>query len=77
MKIYQVSYRGRGILNGEHLGFEYVSSRRKAERLLRENTSDSKGPDDYCSPITEFNVTLDKAGILQALNRYGSHPDNG
>ncbi len=77
MKIYQISYRGRGVVNGQHRGYEYVSSMSEAKRRLRKNTNDQNGPDDIGNPIYEFNVEISKTGILDALNKHGGHPDNG
>lgn len=77
MKIYQVSYRGRGITEGEHRGYDYVSSKEEAKRLLRKNTSPECGPDDIGAPIRVINIEINKRGILSALNQYGGHPDNG
>lgn len=55
-------------------GFAWASSRREAnrkavdfERSLRDGTT----------TIEEVTITTDKAGVLRALNRYASHPDNG
>ncbi len=77
MKVYQISYRGRGVVNGEHRGYEYVSSKDEAARRIRKNTNSDNGPDDIGSPVIEINVEISKAGILDALNKHGGHPDNG
>lgn len=77
MKIYQISYRGRGVVNGEHRGYHYAASKKEAERLMRQNTNDQCGPDDIGEPIRVINIEISKRGTLSALNQYGGHPDNG
>ena len=81
MKIYQISIRSnaeenRGesaagrIRGGEHVGFQYYSSYEEARKYMKEN------PRWECE-IRMIDVPITKSGILEALNFYGGHPDNG
>jgi hypothetical protein len=74
MKVYRISYEaGADLANrGEHIGYDYTSSDRKARRLASKARRNS-----HVAEITSFNVEISKRGILWALNNYGEHPDNG
>jgi hypothetical protein len=73
MKIYQLGYRGVGVVNEEHGGYRYASSKREVARL----TAEAKSSDWPVEGVVEINVELTKSGVLRALNVYGGHPDNG
>lgn len=75
MKIYRLSYRGKdgGVVAGEHGGYDYVSSKRKAAKM-KARAADH---DQQVEEIKVIEVEISKRGILRALNRYGDHPDNG
>lgn len=74
MKIYRISYRGTGVTEGEHQGYDYVSSKRAVARIKRKSANND---DDYYFDVTQINVEISKRGILAALNDYAGHPDNG
>lgn len=69
MKIYKLSYRDEGY---EHKGYDYVSSKRKADRLAAKAHRH-----DYETEISVITINPTKKGILKALNQYAGHPDNG
>ena len=71
MKFYRVSLFGDTQVS---FGFEFFSTKREALRKVREEKTED-GIDD--AVMDEINVTPTKAGILTALKRYASHPDNG
>lgn len=54
-----------------HLGSVFSTSKRDAERALREHGG---GDGDQIIPI---DIEPTKAGILRALNRLAAHPNNG
>lgn len=66
---------------GESAGYEYFASRRLAEARVAEWYKEHKGldADDGATgaDIYEIWISPTKAGILEALNRYASHNDNG
>jgi hypothetical protein len=81
MRIYQISMRSnaeenRGesatgrIRGGEHVGFQYCSSYEEAKKYMKENPR-------WEGEIHMIDVPITKSGILDALNFYGRHPDNG
>ena len=51
----------------ESKGYEYFTNKKSADFAAR-------GEKDT---IDEFEVEISKQGIVNALNIYGSHPDNG
>lgn len=76
MRIYQNDLRGNGL---ESKGFTYHASRRaaraEAARIIRHTKED---PEPVVAVETNrLNVKPTRAGIIQALNRYGAHNDNG
>lgn len=69
MKIYRVSLddlRGDG-----HRGYEYCPSKGAANKTIRAVAETCQ-----CE-IEIIDVPLTKAGVLNALNQYGGHPNNG
>lgn len=70
MKIYRVSYRRQE--DHEHLGYEFYSNKRVAEKKQRQ--SNGKILDEE---VEEFDFELSKAGVLSILNQLAGHPDNG
>lgn len=74
MKLYRIAT----FEAGESSGYRYVGNQDEARRIARENKASAEevyGP-GYKS-IETIEVEPTKAGILECLNRYGSHPDNG
>ena len=59
-----------------HLGYEFCASKRDAQRTLRERGGSDLRPGESES-IRAIDIEPTKAGILLALNRLASHPDNG
>lgn len=60
-----------------HRGFDWFRSKQFAERRAdgwRRIHHDDEGAS---ATIEEISIPLTKAGILDALTRYASHPDNG
>ena len=74
MKIYRISSVGgdASAVTGEHQGYQYVSNKRDLRKSLREATSF-----DHDAEFEVINVEISKRGILEALNKYGEHPNNG
>lgn len=78
MKIYRV--KKVSSLNSSE-GFEYFTSKVKAEKALKnfknqcENERTGFIADQ--SRIEIINVRITGRQIIQLLNRYGDHPDNG
>lgn len=76
MKIYRLS---KSQNYGEHVGYEYFSIRREAEKAFRDWMS---GEEEWVcgaegTKIEIIHVEPNKHGILQALKSFASHPDNG
>jgi hypothetical protein len=71
MKIYRVHIVS---LSNGSLGYRYATNKRHVARIKQE---DETGDGDVTCEVEEIEVTLTKDGILGALRRYGSHPDNG
>ena len=73
MKIYRVHLTQP---DGESQGYAHFSNRRDAEKhgvAWRDNFEGNKGGFD----IAEIIITPTKAGLIEALNQYAGHPDNG
>ena len=66
MKIYVVHHRAAA---GESAGRTFHGNKAEAEKAQREQPEND--------PVEKINVTPTKAGILAALNHWGSHNDNG
>lgn len=74
MNIYRVSIVGGETsgVEGEHQGYSYHSSKADAQRAVRE----VKANGHECTiEVTECKPT--KAEIIDYLNRYAAHPNNG
>lgn len=67
MIFYRVEYYGQA---GESEGFEWFAKRREALRAVKETGSAS-------ATIERISIRLTAEGVLEALNRYASHNDNG
>jgi hypothetical protein len=78
MKVYRLS---KWEAADGHRGFQYFSNRRDAVRALRDWVDQHEGKERAeiraGSDIDKLDVKLTKQGIVQALNYYASHPDNG
>lgn len=72
MKFYRVNFWST---HEASLGFEFFSSLSEAEAALSQFKKDHE--DAEGSTIEVVIVEQTKKGILQALNKYGRHPDNG
>lgn len=72
MKFYRLHTYCEG---GNSNGFAWFTTRADAERAKREDVAVS--PEEEPGAIDVIEVTPTKAGILDALCRYASHPDNG
>ena len=79
MKIYRVSHRDQW---SEHSGYEYFSNKSIAESIQnKENKERGKGGKDSAAQtfdeVEEIEFMLSKKGILDLLNQYAAHPNNG
>lgn len=84
MRFYRLHCRCEGGISG---GVEWFTSRRQAERSRREHIANAKlaeldqdflgAGENEPDEIEELDITPTKSGILLALKRYASHPDNG
>ena len=75
MKFYRVSKRQEG---GNSAGYVFTTSRRAAERIVREEVKND--PQEYEDGPPDIHVLMmkpTKHDILIALNCYASHPGNG
>lgn len=71
MKFYQVCKTTEG---GNSAGSWFFTNKAEAEKSAREFRQEE--PDEFAN-VYEIIVEPTKAGILDALNRHASHPDNG
>lgn len=70
MKFYRVHFTYEYGTSG---GYTFFTSKRAAEKYRREcDVREENGGE-----IDEINITPTRKGILDALNRYADHPDNG
>ena len=70
MKVYRIGFMDD---MQEHKGYAYATSKADAGKLrheLRRNGYTIRGTESRDVPLT-------KAGVLAALEAFGSHPDNG
>ena len=72
MKFYRVSRSSYG----SSYGFEYHATKKEALARKREWESDI-GIDDALAKIEVIDIEPTKRGILDALRKLASHPDNG
>jgi hypothetical protein len=72
MKIYKVTLYD--CVEGNQ-GYTFHGSKRAATQRAAEFRRDNA--DDRSTEIDIITVKTDRAGILDALNRYAGHPDNG
>jgi len=78
MKVYRVAYS----IEEESEGYEFFSSWAAADAdardYLKDAVIDASGFIwSKMADIEEFEVELTEKGILEALNRYASHPNGG
>ncbi len=78
MKIYRIHIHD----GGESKGYKYCSSQRevskfKAEVRQTEEEAECDVEEEAEFDVEEIEVEISKQGILRALNRWGSHADNG
>lgn len=66
MIVYRISWTAA---DHEHRGYTWCSSRSKAEALLTDK--------NVTGTIEEITIRDGKAALLDALNKYAGHPDNG
>jgi hypothetical protein len=72
MKFYRVRYKtGGGISAGYSWHTSKGDAQGAANRYARTN------PEEEAPEVSEVYVIPTKAGILEALNCYADHPDNG
>jgi hypothetical protein len=71
MKFYQVCKTTEA---GNSAGCWFFTSKSAAEKAARDFRHDN--PDEFAN-VCEIAIELTRAGILAALNRHASHPDNG
>ncbi len=71
MKLYRVHIASR---RDGSLGFSYATNKRHVATIKQEDETDDG---DVTCDVEEIEVALTKVGVLAALRRYGSHPDNG
>ena len=72
MKFYRVAIFTE---HGISAGFSWHTARRDAEHAVVVHQADDE--DERKPEIEEIELQPTKAGLLRALNRYASHPDNG
>ena len=77
MKLYKTSY----LTNDGHQGYVYHRSKKEVDKWKRElkNLLEPEDVDYAYSSMCTYEIFIqpDKEGILDALNRHGSHNDNG
>lgn len=75
MRFYRVSISVNG---GNSGGFYWYTTRREAEARKRGDDRDNRDEvGEAPADIDVIDVTPTKAGILDALRRFASYPDNG
>jgi hypothetical protein len=70
MTIYRVTHRDADY---EHRGYTYLSV--KADAIAMQDKENKENGND-CE-VQFYNVRLTKKGVLEMLNAWASHPDNG
>ena len=73
MRFYRVRYTYEA---GTSLGFEWFTNAYRAQVACRDFYSQRKD-EDGSATIETVDIQPTKGGILTALKRYASHPDNG
>ena len=73
MTLYRVHFRDD---DSSSLGFAWFTSLRAAETARKAQRHD---PGAGCECLVEVvtGIPITRAGLVQALNAWGSHPDNG
>ena len=61
---------------GTSAGYEFFTSKAKAEAAMREWTAPPAREDDVAE-LEEIEIEPTKSGILRALNTYANHENNG
>jgi len=70
MEIWIVSYDD---VVARHQGFRYAATRKEARVLAR----DWEKTPERSANVTKFDCPCTKVGMIDALNKYGAHNDNG
>lgn len=73
MRFYRVHFKAFDVGSA---GFEFFTNEAAARKALRRDARDARMEHDPSS-LEVIDVEPTKAGILRALQRYASHPDNG
>ena len=73
-KLYRVALACEGGLPKSD-GYVWTTSRREADRIASQYEADH--PDEMPCTVEAIEVIPTKRGILAALNKYATHPDNG
>ena len=71
--IYRVSFRN---FEG-HQGYEYCMNRKDADQAVKDFEADNENDSDKSTDIQELETPKTKEEIVNFLNRWGSHNDNG
>ncbi len=74
MKIFRVHLTDE---SGMSLGYEYYSNKKDAETAWKKSKSDNHVRFDANITIEQKEVVIGKYEILNLLNEWASHPDNG
>jgi hypothetical protein len=74
MRFYRVSY---STMRDSSLGFSWHRSRRDAAAAGRTFRDDNKTEEEVEAVIQPIDIEPSRQGILDALNTYATHNDNG
>jgi hypothetical protein len=74
MKVFRVHLTDS---SGMSLGFEYYSNKKDAQESLRNNAKNKEDVRVDNDSIEMKEIVIGKYEILDILNDWGSHPDNG
>jgi hypothetical protein len=72
MKVYRVGLRD---VWSEHKGYLFYSSKSEAEAEQKKDNKDRGN--SMQDEVTEIEFDLTKKGVIEMLNQWASHPDNG
>ena len=76
MKLWRVHFHTE---NGNSLGYEWFRTRREAKAAMEKHVDQEQlKPDDTDQPELEgIEIEISAKGVIDALNVYGGHADNG
>tara|TARA_B100001123_G_C14861369_1_gene848132 strand:+ start:411 stop:635 length:225 start_codon:yes stop_codon:yes gene_type:complete len=74
MRFYKVDYQS---FNNSSHGFDWFTTKADAEKARYDWEFQGCAEDREYAIISVINIEPNKAGILNALNSYARHPDNG